>query len=179
VTDRARQILGERARKYAATAAQAERDQGREFLGFGLGGERYLVEARFVVEVAERELVPMPLASPRLLGLANLRGTLLPVFDLIRVLGRSSSASLGECTRLVVLGASVPEAAVLVESLEGVTKLEESAIIADERLTRSNPCVLGTTREAAIVLDGKALLDGPWLVLDDSNGAHRTPEVAS
>jgi chemotaxis signal transduction protein len=172
-------VLAERARKYAAPGAAPERERGREFLAFWLGGERFLVEARFVLEAVEREIVPLPLAPPRLLGLANLRGTILPVFDLIRTLGQSPRAGPGDSSRLVVLGIAGPEAAIVADSLDSVVRVKDTEIIAMESAARDDSCVLGATGDAAVVLDGRALLEGPWLVLEDSNAAQRTPEVSS
>jgi len=53
-----------------------------------LGGESYAVPVEHVLEVAELgELSPVPGAPRSVLGIRNLRGEVLPVFDLASVLG--------------------------------------------------------------------------------------------
>jgi purine-binding chemotaxis protein CheW len=53
-----------------------------------LGGESYAVPVEHVLEVAELgTLSPVPGAPHSLLGIRNLRGEVLPVFDLASVLG--------------------------------------------------------------------------------------------
>ena len=53
-----------------------------------VGGESYAVAVEHVIEVAELgELSPVPGAHSFVLGVRNLRGEVLPVFDLASVLG--------------------------------------------------------------------------------------------
>ena len=53
-----------------------------------LGGEAYAVAVEHVIEVAELgRLSPVPGAHGSVLGVRNLRGEVLPVFDLASVLG--------------------------------------------------------------------------------------------
>jgi chemotaxis signal transduction protein len=53
-----------------------------------LGGESYAVPVEHVLEVAELgKLSPVPGAHRSVLGIRNLRGEVLPVFDLASVLG--------------------------------------------------------------------------------------------
>jgi chemotaxis signal transduction protein len=53
-----------------------------------VGGESYAVAVEHVIEVAELgELTPVPGAHGSILGVRNLRGEVLPVFDLASVLG--------------------------------------------------------------------------------------------
>ena len=53
-----------------------------------LGGESYAVSVEHVIEVAELgTMSPVPGANRSVLGIRNLRGEVLPVFDLSSVLG--------------------------------------------------------------------------------------------
>jgi purine-binding chemotaxis protein CheW len=161
-------ILVARARRYAQADQFAEREATREYLCFGVGGERYAVEARYVAEVASRELTPVPGAPARLLGLANLRGEILPVFDLARCLGREQGSTIGDGGHLIVLGLAQPELSFVARSLEGVLPLSEREILIEPGRFREQPAVLGVTSQALIVLDGRALLDSSIFVLDAS-----------
>jgi purine-binding chemotaxis protein CheW len=167
-------ILAARARRYAEAHQFAEREATREYLCFGVSGERYAVEARYVVEVASRELTPVPGAPARLLGLANLRGEILPVFDLPRSLGREQGMTTGDGGHLVVLGLAQPELAFFARSLEGVVPLAEREILSEPGRFRGQPAVLGVTSQALIVLAGGALLDSDIFMLDASGYGPRT-----
>lgn len=62
-----------------------------------LGGESYAVAVENVIEVAELgKLSPVPGAHGSVLGVRNLRGEVLPVFDLASVLGITGD-SLPQC----------------------------------------------------------------------------------
>jgi chemotaxis signal transduction protein len=53
-----------------------------------LGGEAYAIDVDHVIEVAELGAVsPVPGSNDSLLGIRNLRGEIMPVFDLASVLG--------------------------------------------------------------------------------------------
>ena len=55
---------------------------------FRLANDLYALEVTHLQEVLEIErLTPIPLAPPALLGMVNLRGRILPLFDLKGVLG--------------------------------------------------------------------------------------------
>lgn len=57
---------------------------------FRLAGDLYALEVSHLQEVLEvGRLTPIPLAPPALLGMVNLRGRILPLFDLKGVLGLS------------------------------------------------------------------------------------------
>jgi len=57
-----------------------------------VGAELYALPVESVLEIAEvGRLTPVPGARPGTLGLQNLRGSALPIFDLARLLGVSGS----------------------------------------------------------------------------------------
>lgn len=84
-------------------AASVLGGQGLQLVTFFLGGEVFafpLTDVREIIRLPE--MVPVPLSPPSLEGLANLRGTLLPVVNLNRVLF-STVADHSEATRVVVV----------------------------------------------------------------------------
>jgi purine-binding chemotaxis protein CheW len=158
-------VLAERAKKYAERLLADEADAGRDVLGFRCAGERFAVECRYVIEVGSRELTRVPGAPARLLGLANLRGEILPVFDLLRVLGREGGQE--DYPHLIVLGAGAPEVGILAQALDGVKRLDERELRAPANPSSlPESVVLGVTAEAVTVLDIKLLLDGPAFLLE-------------
>lgn len=67
-------------------ASLAKRTQ---YLAFGLGGEAFAMEIRFVKEVLQFELLTqVPLMPPFIRGVINLRGAVVPVIDLSIRFGR-------------------------------------------------------------------------------------------
>ncbi len=92
---------------------------GAQHLGFGAGGEELTVRASTVAEVTR---VPactrVPNAPASLAGLANLRGTVLPVVSLAVLLGRTQAAHTPGSRLLVVAGAA--PVSVLVDHVSGL-----------------------------------------------------------
>ena len=85
-----REILRERARVLSEIPTPEESGEKISILSFQLGEELYGIELRYLAET--RQFVPLrriPRAPAHLLGVINLRGELLPVFDLCPILGLS------------------------------------------------------------------------------------------
>lgn len=77
------EILRARARALARPAAVAKSEATIELLEFRLADERYAVESRFVREVFPfKELAPLPGTPAFVLGIVNVRGQIVPVYDL-------------------------------------------------------------------------------------------------
>lgn len=93
-----------------ADAGPAGTGGGRRFLTVRAGGGFLALPAEGIREVVRcPALTRVPQASPILLGLANLRGQVLPVADLGGLVGQSAAADPEGC-RLVVLEGAVPVA---------------------------------------------------------------------
>ena len=168
--EQARALLEERARKLAQPPAQRSGVQPLELLSFRLAGERYAIETRHVLQVlALLDLTRMPGAPPHLLGVTNLRGQVLPVFDLRVLLGISRQA-LSDMSRLLVLGESSAELGVLADSADEIAWLDPGDVLepAQPLAGLERACVRGVTREALIVLSGAALLADRRLFLEDT-----------
>jgi purine-binding chemotaxis protein CheW len=106
-----------------------------------VGAEEYALPVRFVPEVADLgEITPVPGAPAQVLGIRNLRGEVLPVFDPAPVLGAAGGAA---PTRLVVAEADGRRCALAVVEVLEVADLEREGDVAVSPL-----------------LTGAALLDG-------------------
>jgi purine-binding chemotaxis protein CheW len=86
MTPDASEILRARARVLAReTGPESAAQNGIEVVEFHLAHEAYAVEMRWVEEVYPfRELTPLPHAPAFIRGVVNVRGRILPVFDLKR-----------------------------------------------------------------------------------------------
>jgi len=94
------------------------------FMLVRLGGRRFALDARMVQEVAVKGAVTrVPTAARHVLGVASLRGSLVPVVSLeqmIGVVGPAASDSATTLPRLVVVRAGECEIALVVDEIRGI-----------------------------------------------------------
>ena len=103
--------LETRARDIAAGAREGAAAQEWIGVAFRMGGETFLVErdeAREVMGVPA-PVTRVPGARPWILGLANVRGQLLPIIDMKQYLG-SGELTVGRNTRVIVVPGAAPVA---------------------------------------------------------------------
>jgi purine-binding chemotaxis protein CheW len=173
-------ILTERARVLArrpATSTGGRADE-RELLHFCLARERYAIDTRFVHQVIKPgELTRVPGAPPQLRGVTNLRGEILPVFDVREWFDLERSAR-SDATRWLVLGIDAAELCLWVDAVAELTLLDLSSLHCGDRDERRGfDLVSGVTRDAQTVLDGERLLAHPELFVGEAAGARQ--EVGS
>ena len=83
------------------------RQQGGQALTVSVAGERFAIPANDVAEVIRRPAVTrLPLSPQGLIGVANLRGTVIPIVSLAALLGRDKAE--GSSRRVVVVGTRAP-----------------------------------------------------------------------
>ena len=128
----------------------------RRFLTFRVGKRIYALPAEWVIEVIRIPIVArVPQAPKALLGVANLRGAVLPLVSLRLLLGMDESAA----SRAIVCDDGAPvaiavdavDALITVESSRVETKLAELSLELGERL--KGVFSLGEGRGAAKILD--------------------------
>ena len=91
---------------------------------FTLGGHRFAVDVADAREVMVFEsITPLPLAPSFVLGLANLRGSVMPVVDLGPLLGLPPREARGQTLGLV-LGHGAWQAAAAVDTVLGLEPLQ-------------------------------------------------------
>jgi purine-binding chemotaxis protein CheW len=166
--DQLTDILDARALRLARPIASAETRSGLlEVLPFSLGRERYCLETRYTREVVRlTDYVALPSSPNFLLGLTNLRGEILPIFDLMLFFGFSSKG-LMDRSRLVVIGRDRVEFAVITDVVHDVTTISTGDFAPDAvfRGKQGEECVRGLTRDATIVLDGDKLISNETLFI--------------
>ncbi len=156
----AERTLKERAARVALPLESERRtDVALQVLCFQRASQRYAIEARFVVELLKcGKLSRVPRAQPALVGVTNLRGDVLPVFDLALLeAGASKPAAAPE---LVVLGLAEPDLALLADSECDVIELLPSELT-EPRALGALPharFVRGVAADARLLLDGEAVL---------------------
>jgi purine-binding chemotaxis protein CheW len=159
--ERTRAVLAERARRLAQAAERAEPAVAAlELLPFRLGREHYAIETRYAREVVRLTgFTGVPSGADHLLGVVNLRGEILPVFDLMRFFGFAAQG-LSDRSRVIVVGGAEVEFGIVADSVAAIERVPASALVADAAFEgkRGGECVRGVTRDATIVLDGAALI---------------------
>ncbi len=118
-------------------SAQAAPDETpEEFLAFVLEGETYAVPIGAVREILKiTDVTEIPRATKNLVGLINVRGEMLPLYD-VKVRLRLAETSpvvrtakdVGRSTRVVLLKDLEGDAGVLVDRVVGVVKLQLSRL---------------------------------------------------
>jgi chemotaxis signal transduction protein len=89
-----------------ANPARSVRDEVDDFLMIRTGGDAYAVRVRDIAGlIADRKIVPLPTAEPAFLGIAGLRGGVVPVYSLAVLLGRALTAETPRWLLLVGTGA--------------------------------------------------------------------------
>ncbi len=142
-------------------------DRAQRFLTFLIDERLYALPAE---EVAEVRLVPqvacVPQAPRSLLGLANLRGTVVPLASLRRLLGQDQVQDVAtlESSRAIVLSGAAPMA-VTVDRVHALVAIEagrletrQAALSAEPGELLRGAFVLGKDAKVAKILDIQALL---------------------
>lgn len=140
----------------------------REYLAFQLSDETYGIPIESVREIVRvPPLTEIPRAAPELLGVINLRGEVLPVYDLKLRLRLSDGpapvagpdadlAQLPRRARIVIVHDAAGDAGVLVDAVDEVVRLRPSEIESPPRGVaggeRTAITGLGRRRDQLIVL---------------------------
>lgn len=140
----------------------------REYLTFRIGDQSYALAAEAVGEVIRSPPVArVPHGPPGLLGIANLRGAVLPVASLRGLLGAPSSVP-GSSARVLVLSGSTP-LGLAVDAVEALVSIEADAIETDQVMMSAQPGErlsgafrTGKDQPLTKVLDLEALLLGAF-----------------
>lgn len=122
-----------------------------------LGGYRFGVEVRYAREVVVfDEYTIVPLAPAHLLGVANLRGNIMPIVD-VRPLLDMTPAAAGRSVRALVVEREGVQAALLIDEVLGLEPIERAAPTGDD----SGDLIAGELDlegGAVTILDVRALL---------------------
>jgi purine-binding chemotaxis protein CheW len=167
----AQRILRERALALARPASNgiAAHNNRLELLEFRLASERYAVESRFVQEVHPlRDLTPLPGTPPFVPGIVNVRGQILPVYDLKKLFDLPEQG-LTDLHRVLHVRSHDMELGLLADIIVSVS------VIAADSLQASLPTLTGIradylkgiTRDRVVVLDLERILSDPKIVVHD------------
>ena len=151
-----------------AQADAAEQTGGRTFVLVHLGGERFAIALDDLDEVAcIAGGISLPHLNPLVLGLANVRGELLPLLDTAALLGVGGGYRLGVTNRtLVVRDRRGRRTGLPVDGVESVEELNPDDFQAEQELTAAAPVRRGGVAEhrghALSLLDVTPLREGSF-----------------
>jgi purine-binding chemotaxis protein CheW len=156
-----RRILEQRARQLARRTDTGRHSEfGVDMLTFALGRERFAVESRFVFAAFPLvELVPLPGATPPVVGLTRWRGDVLTVADIRRLVGLTAGA-LDDLARVIVIGDASPEIGILADTLSDIVSIDPTQLHPPTKVRADHaPTLLrGVTSDAISIIDVAALL---------------------
>lgn len=165
--ERERLVLEARARALARPPAAREPASLVELTLFRWGRERYAIESRFLREVVRvRHLTPVPGFAEPLVGITNLRGEMLAVFDLRAMIG-AETRGLVDLVWLLVLGGDDAEFGLLVGAVEENRRVDAREILPLPLGMTVRELARGATRDGILVVDGGRLLVDSRLFLEE------------
>ncbi|HZW30315.1 MAG TPA: chemotaxis protein CheW [Isosphaeraceae bacterium] len=172
--EQARAVLEERARALAQVPAGGPADdEALEVVTFSLASQDYAIELGSVRKIVPLgELTPVPGAPDAFAGVINLRGELLAVIDLRRLLSLSGG-SRSDPAWVIVLGGERNEFGLLADAVGEVRTLRtlEVLVVQAAGMGPGQRSLHGVTEDGLIVLDGAVLLQDDRLVVDQGEGA--------
>ncbi|SMC20808.1 purine-binding chemotaxis protein CheW [Desulfacinum hydrothermale DSM 13146] len=154
-------ILRERAKALAGTKKGAAKE-GDDFLVFSVAGERFGLRAGFVREVVRVEgMTRLPGVPSHVLGVVNVRGEIIPVADLMGLLGTGATPP-ESVDRVLILAGGDVVLGLAVDEVEGMHRIDGRKLQpAPSSLGESTPpAVVGLTPDRILVVDARELLSG-------------------
>lgn len=154
-----RAILEARARLLARRLDDAAPRAGVEMLTFSLAREQFALPSRYVFAVFPlAELVPLPGATPPVVGLTRWRGDVLTILDLRRLIANVTGA-LDDLSRVIVVGDTYPQFGILADVVRDIDTIDPAALhrVPDDRRGDTRMLV-GITNDAVHVIDALALM---------------------
>ena len=164
-SEQAQALLQRRARELARPLATGRAVEQLELLHLTIGGERYAIETRYVVEVLRHPTAaPLPGAVRPVAAVVAWRGRILTALDL-----RAGGGALPDRPAvLAVLGRERAELGLLADTVDGVGDVALDTLTAvPEGPTAWRNYLRAVTADAEPVLDGAALLDRHVLTSPD------------
>ena len=161
-------------KKRAAALAVEPKEDGTEndlieIVEFLLADEYYAIESVFISEVCHlKDLTPIPCTPAFVLGVINLRGTILSVIDL-RTFFELPNKGLSDLNKVIVLNDGVMEFGILADVIRGVRLISVKTLQASlPTLTNIRADYLkGVSEERLVVLDGGKILSDQRMVVHE------------
>ena len=107
----------------------------QQYIGFHLQKSEYAIPITKVREIINLpEITRLPQSSPTLTGITNLRGSVIPVVNVKRLMHLAENGNKG--SKIIVIASGRITYGILVDSITGVIGIDESAIESPENLAQ-------------------------------------------
>lgn len=139
-------------------------NEGR-FLVFCIGEEYYALKIDYITEIVEMSTVTQVPSTPDyLIGVINLRGTIVPLMDARKIFGYEDREEYGSRTCIVVLEHEGISVGLVIDAVQEVITLEESAIAEhpSNELMRADDYITGIGKwkdQVLLLIDCNKILD--------------------
>jgi purine-binding chemotaxis protein CheW len=167
---KARQILKARAKALARPLeTRKQTEAALEVIEFGLAQERYAIPTAAVREVCPlKDLTPLPCVPPFVLGIINVRGQILPVIDIKKLLDLPQQG-ITDLHKVIVIRNDEMELGVLADVIFGLRVMPVDALQPSlPTLTGVREEYLkGVTADRLVVLDVAKMLADPKIVVNE------------
>lgn len=164
------QVLRNRARALARSVERADDAQAfLPVLEFRLGGERYAIETRYVVEVLPLQmLTPLPCTPPFIAGLVNVRGRIVTVLDLKKLFGLPESG-LTDSHRVIHVEGHGIDLGLLADTGVALQRIGLAALHPPPPIAagRRADYLRGVTGDPVMVLDMGRILADPGIIVHE------------
>ncbi len=169
-SDKERETLRARAER-AARPLQTDRPDDRlDALVVTIRAETVALPVETVLAVYEAvPIIPLPCTPPFIAGIANIRGHILPVLDLGALL-EAGSQSAGDTAALVVVSSGELSVAFRVEQIGAVQAMTTTSPLPPNLDLGHSEYLEGILPDGTVLLDVKAILSDPALVVNDTVG---------
>jgi purine-binding chemotaxis protein CheW len=150
--------------RLAAAPAAAKTQKTLQFVGFQIAGQEYAFRIEQIQEIVIlRQVTAVPQAPPYVEGVANLRGSIIPIINLRRLFGLEPKPADSE-TRTIVVNVGPRTMGCTVDTVSQVMRISESEIHAAPETVTSGGAnyIIGFARvhgRLTILLDIDGLLD--------------------
>jgi purine-binding chemotaxis protein CheW len=161
------QILEERARRLALPLTKEE-EKSVQVVSFSIGAEKFIIESQYVQEIDKlRDYTPVPDTPNFIVGVTNIRGTVLALVDIAKFF-TMPSRGLTDLTRIIILGQREFEFGILAATAHDAFSIDLSDIldVPDGISANTKKYLKGVTANASLFLDGQILLSDERLILD-------------
>ena len=139
-----------------------------EVVSFALGSENYCLESAFIREVYPmKDFTPLPGVPEYIFGIMNIRGQIMPVIDLKKIL-QLPDQGLGELNKVIILSHDQIEFGILADTVHGTQSLEIDKI-KEVPVTISGSektYLMGITLDGLIILDARKFISDKKLVVN-------------
>ncbi len=130
-----------------------------ELLAFSLVGEEYAIDILEIQEIIKLpEITALPRIKGFILGVVSLRGTIVPIVDLRKLMGLGDSDH-SRATRVLVIRSDDEPIGIVVDSVTSVLRIEKDAIEPKPRTMQ---------RGSSEFFKGVGRVDGRLLILLDA-----------